>query len=874
MVETPQHEPHSPDVHDELDRALNAGEPDENEKIVSELRAMITSGDPKSIEAAEGMLDLVELPPEQESVMRSEIARVRGESEASTVASTIKNAHAPVVGRLMDLIHEAGRKNDAKKNTIDVSPKVTDSQPSSDVSRTQTVIDVEASPIEEDDGVGQEVKPEIVQTDTGTETPSIPVEQVSAPSDTPTEESVTPEVLSAQQKTGIVDEFLAGQRKETAQPNTAEQIKTPEEISLDKAREAYVAALHQYKEKKPALIKMMESIGVEARGKTLVEPRELTEAKKAYIQAKENMHKSIRGSAGFKVKKIGEGTGGVEVSPSLLGQSPLGAGDTVSINGTDIEASGDFSRITYLDKGAIAFAEKEMDTLERAMEQVSTPLEKNILRKSLDAYRKVPLVARVGLTSAVLGAASGAAIGALAWGATVKVGWALGGAALGKVAANTLNTVFEKAHKQKKEEMTGDYADVYNDGNKEDDFLAALQKEIRKKKAERVATAGAAIAVGGVATLGSVMGENILESSDTTDIVGRKISPEEALAHRKADLGELNNGDSPDAPTKGRLSNASEVGASKNVTAENPIRVELSSKGFMQTFEDMKTKLLEQYGSVDKVPPAYKHFVDTPSSKLAEDFGFYKPKEGLSGMGYAGEALELKNNKLVYDTLGDKDSVLFDGGKQTAQFSGTMFSPEKPSVDDVAGDTAIGESSDESDVVDETVPETINDQTKEDMPDTGSPVKEVARRVVPEPDPVQSVVEQSTPMFDTQHTRIMAVGGKNITVLNEHLQNKIDPETLAIKKQFAQAFEVAAKNWELPIKKTIPFEGGRIDIVELGGKHSVLLNGEPFAEGVTGKSIKLLPGKGSFWTETIYERAFGFKEVKEAIKQITTPKKP
>ncbi len=801
----------------QLERELNGGESDDAQ-FFNELKRMINSGNPESVQAVEGILAYVKLPEEQESILRERIAKIKNQ----VVAGAITEAHAPVMDKLKGLIMEAGRQN---------AQKVLKASDEAQVAEAVAVLD-------DDDGEGgvQKIFPE--------------------------------------QKKAALDQYDAFLRRDTAQQHTeampppipketvAEPSKTPEEMTLDSARERYVMALHEYKKKKPMFDRMLDSLGIDVikGGKKLLQPRVLVEAKQAYFEAKQKMNASVQKTQGFQTKKVGEGSGPQKNEASLLDQS-VGAGDKVVVGGTEIEASGDFSRITFLDKASLELAEKEAEKLEEAMEKASTPLEKNILRKSLDAYRKVPIAVRVGLTSAVLGAASGAAVGAIAFGTTLKVGRAVGGAFAGKIVSNTLHHVFEKAHEKKKEEITSTYADVYSDTKEtqEDDFLAALQKEIQKKKAEKVIKVGAAVAVGGAATLGPAVLENVpstppithtievpeiklsdLNGTDTPDPESIFDTPlkNEGVVETKVPVEHLSsdsvktNFDSlkPKASVSGTPAPAVEQVAQHTAETGTPIRVELSSKGFIQTFEDMKGKLLEQYGSADKVPAQYKHFVETPSTKLAQEFGFYKPEEGVSGMGYAGEALTLRDGKLFYDTTGDKDPMLYDGTNKTADFEGKMFTPQVESTDMTQEDTSV-----DTDLVQE---------------------------------PTATV---SKPEFNPDHTRIVTFSGKNITALNELFQN--DVKFATIRTQFAEAFEVAAKEWGLPIQKTIPFEGGRVDIVQMSGKNTVLLNGEPFADGVFGGPIKLLSGKGSFWTETAYERAFKFGEVKEAIKQISAPKK-
>jgi hypothetical protein len=102
----------------------------------------------------------------------------------------------------------------------------------------------------------------------------------------------------------------------------------------------------------------------------------------------------------------------------------------------------------------------------------------------------------------------------------------------------------------------------------------------------------------------------------------------------------------------------------KNVSeAVNVAEVKLSSRGFIQTFMDMKEKLAKQYPDPNAadVPPGVKHFLTTPSTKLAQEYGFWDTKAGTSAMGLKGEALAVDaEGHLKLEHLAGKPTEIID----------------------------------------------------------------------------------------------------------------------------------------------------------------------------------------------------------------------
>ena len=132
----------------------------------------------------------------------------------------------------------------------------------------------------------------------------------------------------------------------------------------------------------------------------------------------------------------------------------------------------------------------------------------------------------------------------------------------------------------------------------------------------------------------------------------------------------------PDAPKLPEVANA-----------VNVAEVKLSPRGFIQTFDDLKSQLKTQYPDASKMPTGVKHFVETPSTKLAQEYGFWDVKAGKSGMGLAGENLavdadgHLKLEHLATAGKAPVTETIGTGDKSFEAMHGDkMFTPKASAV--------------------------------------------------------------------------------------------------------------------------------------------------------------------------------------------------
>jgi hypothetical protein len=126
-------------------------------------------------------------------------------------------------------------------------------------------------------------------------------------------------------------------------------------------------------------------------------------------------------------------------------------------------------------------------------------------------------------------------------------------------------------------------------------------------------------------------------------------------------------------PNETKTTSSAEGAASKGVEhLVEETKTNLSDKGFIQTMIDLRAKLRAQFPDPTKVPPELKHIYDTPSMKLAQEYGFWKPGQAAeSGMGYKGETLDINaNGQLEYHHLDGKTTII-DSGEH--KFDGKMF---------------------------------------------------------------------------------------------------------------------------------------------------------------------------------------------------------
>lgn len=596
----------------------------------------------------------------------------------------------------------------------------------------------------------------------------------------------------------------------------AEQI----DINLEKAREDYASAkiefLNKHRQKKNVFAKAMFDLGVEKQMPKSDEiPEELKGLEKVYIEA--NKEKSRYLFAKGLKKEEAVSTGFITVE----------------------------TREYSFNEDLVKALEQEMDKFNRAMESGRPPLERGILSKTLEKWSKLSPTSRVLLSSVLMTGAT-VAFGAIPLAGAVAYGGyraarGLEGMVTSQAVGKGIQNRFDKNNtlsKKKFEEGYGRDITEENFADKQKEAMDFYESEKDKKKRQLLKKATAMAATGAGVAIGS----------------GAILHHLDGVLNAKVPLPETH-------PIKPSVPE----GALKS----SFIETELSSKGFIKTFDEMKGKILEKYGNVAKVPENIKHFVETPSTKLAEEFGMYNPEHNLSGVGLKGESLTLDSKgNLSYEHLSGNKDVLYDSstGNKT-EFAGKMMDKDGHFIS----------------------PKEVLNTTENNIPEaSASPIEKVLD-TTHKPKIIEIAGKPFSPLDNLvvdNHTVALAdLEGKKVLVYDNQAiaQEVLDPKpgayplALADKLQDGKAYTEVRKAFRVAMDKMVegyknigyrsaklPFEGGIIQVVTDAsnevGKTELYLNGKHFASGIInekGSQVLLDEGvRGSWWSsDNVYERA-------------------
>ena len=685
---------------------------------------------------------------------------------------------------------------------------------------------------------------------------------ISATTETPTSSMDTADVQP------VVDlaSTMYGPRATDEELNGSIEISV--ENSLREARSAYATLLTEHKNKiresKSRFQKIMDDLGVDISRKMPDIPMsaELLNAEEEYILAKKNRNFALFGKGEVKTRK------------NLDGNE-----ESFIFNPEIINAS-----------------EREYDILKKQIIDSLPQKEKNLAQRALKKWTNLPLPVRVGITSTLFGVGLGVGAGMGAFGVAAYSGYraikAVAGAEVSTGVGFTLGKYYDKVNKKTHEGVLGEYGTAIDGGNfeeKERQLMRSFEKEEETKKKQALKI-GAAMAVsGGVSTalLGGVFKPS---ASSVVESGSPKVSG--AIDNSKGAVRGVDGIPKPNIPTEApSLSKIAEVKI-------KPAGVELSSRGFIQTFDDLKKKLIEEYGGADKVPEKIKvNILNKPSTELAQKFGFYDAQKGLSGMGLKGEHLSIDSSgDLVYEHLDKSKDVMLEGHTGNIHtFDGTM-AHTGPAVDTistpkpfVAPDSLSRPHVDVSQVAEGDFTSIID--TQPDMPhltpdimgqQIGQTVEYANMKFN-----IANIADQGKVLLTPEGTQIGhegMVGGMKRWILEPKFQ---DGDNF---KGIRQAFntithgQIEAVDIKGVTSKVIDFEkGSQIEIVK-GLKAdnpnalTILLNGKEVAEGaVTAKGpslhlLKDIPKTGPFFADNVYERAFKSKELKKVLKDFVFTK--
>lgn len=356
---------------------------------------------------------------------------------------------------------------------------------------------------------------------------------------------------------------------------------------------------------------------------------------------------------------------------------------------------------------AIEQAETEWKSLQNKIVELTPVQEKGKIMKILESWSKKSLLVRLTALPILIGVAIALApgLGFAAGGITAGVAYTgvraargVGGYFGAKYAGKGFDSVMENKNIKTHETHTQNYGEILNEGNF--DALEKLdmenrEREVKSKQQQKIAKAmvmmGAGAGTGILtglaesATLNAVIpgvGHVEVPSAPTTQSTGFFQSIKNRFVDQEGPSTPKAPGLLKDMNYKtGMLkADAVKIVEIENVPEVPPVKVELSSRGFIQTFDDLKGKLKAQYPDSAKMPKGVKEFIDKPSTKLAEDYGFYDAKKGLSGMGMKGEQLTIdsKGNLSLEHLKGKSPEIIDTTDHKFNNIGGRMFAPKVP----------------------------------------------------------------------------------------------------------------------------------------------------------------------------------------------------
>jgi hypothetical protein len=187
-----------------------------------------------------------------------------------------------------------------------------------------------------------------------------------------------------------------------------------------------------------------------------------------------------------------------------------------------------------------------------------------------------------------------------------------------------------------------------------------------------------------------------VENDSTNNLSNKGEAVADTLSGKKGDL--LNNIDENTEPIVETNDQAGEF-------VNHDFKIEMSSKGAIQTMLDAKAKLAELYDDVpdEKIPPAYKHILETPARKLAQEIGHYRPDDEAESISMLkGSTFEFKDGEVISNSLKningefeseklfDSEGNLVEGGEDNERF----FDSNKIVENDGSGNGPANENAD------------------------------------------------------------------------------------------------------------------------------------------------------------------------------------
>lgn len=697
---------------------------------------------------------------------------------------------------------------------------------------------------------------------------------------------------------------------------------------LMEARAEYASQMVDYKNKlrgkKSILARLKSQLGVEDTQMPEADmPPELLEARRVYTEAKKHKHINSVFSSNLDNRDYNPAQASASEHHALKEYSKALGKVEARVNPETGETLPGFE----INPKLVDLSEDERNVLQSKIVESMHPRERGIISKAVGSFSKLfqsekaqsvyaqweklsptqRILARNVIAGLTVGSVAFALSGVTLTGAVVIGGSRVIRGASGSVLSVGTGILADKFFGYKNEKRQDKALDEYEENLNLDNFeerervlAEAIDKEEKTKKQQRLIKAIAMIGAGAgtTALFGSVQNaSHAFESTGTgrpaldnhldkslpkvgrpivdnirpkvTDVVREPL--ERTLPTEEKSLIPIQLRDISDQ----KISQVAEV-------IKTPVRVELSSRGFIQTIDDMKEKIRVQYGKNIPVD-VQKNILDKSSTELAQKFGFYDAKNGLSGMGLKGEHLGVDSKgNVIYEHGGKTDIISsehkFTGSmmeapeeriptpSQTETAQGPEYIPETPT------ETEFPETPEKLVVVDEDVPEYI--KSPESVVESTSPSNQMFEYA---PGMTYQIIDNgSARIVMHENIKIAHVSPVGMLQLEDKFQD--GAEHLEMRKMYVNALSrVETPQGVIPFKP-ISFEGGVAQVVmgdnTPGGNPKTLrvfMNGKQIAQGlVTDKGPQISIDKsfrsGFWYKDTVYERAF--KAVKPALKTL------
>ena len=524
-------------------------------------------------------------------------------------------------------------------------------------------------------------------------------------------------------------------------------------------------------------------------------------------------------------------------------------------------------------------AEEDVNRFNQAVIEALPPKERSVARKWHDTWSLLPLAARITASTALFAMAAGGLdyVGKqynvhIPFAHAITMGGATGRlarSALGVTVAQPMGMAMDIRSKKNAEKRSQKFYEGYTGLVDKDKMLKNelelaefYAKEENYKKRDIYKKIAAMLGVGiGVGVASGVAYEGLTSHGVTTGldhVGGSHVAPSHVPEPVKVSAVETT------PQIKPSLQPHLEVRSGTPVTTieahAEPVSVELSNKGFIDTFAQLKEQVKLKYPDITTAPKDVQEMMKLSPTQLAEKFGLYKPGETFQS------AIALKGEHLSFDAKGDLilerhggDQTLFNASTdKVSVYRGAM-------LDAKTGDVMNGPIAEATPAVhpSEVVVPTVENPGSGQELLSQNPRESVASMVV------SGALSTDIDLSHTEKLNVIpqhfsaqdAISGKAPLVKEYQFGDQFKD----VRKAHAIAFEKAMADvpaGEITKRLPIDYMGGRIQVIQKGNELIGLLNGEKIGTGKLinggiGWQYEDSLGKGGiFAPKSPYEEAF------------------